>query len=71
MHAREEFITISDEECLILAEDVQTTFARLSNEGMKVIKLPAADQVYGMKAFLLDISGVLIEIRQKRNSAHY
>jgi hypothetical protein len=68
MHQQEQFLTIGDEECLVLTDDVCSTFTDFCEKGMKVMKSPAYDPVFGMKAFVLDVSGVLIEIRLRGDS---
>lgn len=67
METKIEFITVSTTESLALTEDVQQAYDALLGRGMKPIKMPSCEGGFGLRAFVLDVDGVLIEIRRHRD----
>ncbi len=64
METQLEFIVVSETEKLLVTEDVRLAYSTLLSKGMKSIKMPSCDPVCGLRAFVLDVDGVLIEIRR-------
>ena len=64
----DEYFQLSEYEVVIVTPDVHAKFDELVTSGMRAIKSPVQDAFYGTKAFVQDLSGVLIELRAAKRS---
>jgi hypothetical protein len=64
----DEIIQYTETEVVVNTPDVQELFERMVGQGMRPIRQPVPDAFYGVKAFVQDSAGVLIELRSKEIS---